>query len=169
MNTHNQIRAAAKIAVLPECSGAKVVLGWRSVQVQVLELSRDAFTLRVSHRVAKQMRGGKHFRLDYRGESSLIACQTVLEENEAGVTLEVIRLQDVTRQSVESASILSGGLLGNRKVTPTDPTLPVGVVLGIVLILLITPGWGDDLGTSQYLSDVFSMVAQSIKEIVAGG
>ena len=167
MNPQNSLHDAARFAVSEDCSGAMVRFGWRSTAIQVLEISRDGFTLAANASLGNYLKKGRSVQLDYRGESSLVTLESLTGPDTHEDRIHVVRLCDVTKTKVPSSSGLSF-LRGNSKVQPQDPTLPIGVVFGILLILLITPGWGDDLGTSVYLTDFIQALVSSIREIVSG-
>lgn len=158
--------AAFRCSVSPELSRARVKIGWSSYNACVTEVSRDGFTLSLPDKVAKRVPQGTEFQLDYRGERWILQSEYRNQDSDGNALVSAVCTKDLTKMNYRDGSIRES-LFGGVKISPTDPVLPIGVVAGIILILLISPGWGDQLGTSSYLTDMIRQIIDGFKEAVS--
>ena len=158
---------AFRCNVAPEYSEAKVVIGWKTCDVRVCEVARDSFTLIVPKSLLKKTRQGSKFELRYRDEAWIVQCTSQEIAPEGFYQIHAQRLQDLTKMEYRSSFFW---WLGSNQVEVRhrDPILPVGIIAAFLLIVLIMPGLGDDLGTSSFLSDFFGSAARTVKETFFG-
>lgn len=166
MGSHHD-NCAFRCVIEPEMGTATVQIGWRHYAARVAEVARDGFTVVVPVRVAKRLSQGSKFTLDYHDETWLVGVESRNQDPNGLIKLRVRREEDLTQLTHEGEW---GWLdfLGGVSLRNADPLLSIGTVCGIITILLVSPGVGDELGTSSYLAELFHSMTSRVWEALSG-
>ncbi len=164
---HHDDKPAFRCAVANECSRAFIRVGWSRFQATVTEVSRDGFTLRLPSKASRGVSQGNKLRLYYSQEVWLVSVESKSLDSDGKIALKVRREEDLTRVVFQGDSGF-GSLLNGVSLRSADPGLSLGVILGVTLVVLISPGLGDELGTSSYLSELFQSSLTTVWEAVTG-
>lgn len=134
--------------------------GWRSYPVAVTGQSWDGFTIRVPESTARRLSNGRHGTLRYQQDVSKVTFST--QENtdtgEVDVTL-LLTDESYTKSTRKNGAVAKSGSI---QVNQSDSVLSGAVLLGILLLVLALPGWGDQWGTSDYFEDSFAVISRGI-------
>lgn len=141
-------------------------LGLKKHLIEVIEISTDSFTVRLSQSMAKRVRIGKKFRLYHQGMLWAVRAKQkwLHDDKDYEVEFELLselfapKLKKVARQK----SLMSTA--GNSSNLNLITTL-LGVT---ILATLIMPAWGGKWGTAQFIDGSANMVFQAFKSLVTG-
>ncbi|AMV30951.1 hypothetical protein VN12_02470 [Pirellula sp. SH-Sr6A] len=148
-------------------SGAWLKLGSRKKPVQVVEQSRDMFTVRVSRSLAQKVRVGGEFRFFYQDMLWSVLCKHKwISQNEL-VDLEFEPLRELTAPKIQKDGWF-GRSTPLASTTPLDGTLAVVFLGTILLSILIMPAWGGQWGTSKLICDAVTSVWKALASLVTG-
>ena len=143
-------------------------LGRQRFKVDIVELSRDSFCVRVPSAIARKVAVGSTSKLLYQGMLWSVLCTQKWIGESDRVDLEFKQLDELTVPKLQRARFFgkarSVGAIGQ-----TDPTLPVAMLGAFIIAVLILPAWGGHWGTSQALCTAASATWTAIGELVAGG
>jgi len=142
-------------------------VGIRRFNVEVLEMSRDSFCVRVPIAIAKKVVVGKKSKLMYQEMLWSVLCthKWIGESNQ--VDLEFKQLDELIAPKLNKAP-LSGKSTQVAAIGQTDPTLPVAMLGAFVLAILIMPAWGGQWGTSDKLCSIVSTIWSALSGLVTG-
>jgi hypothetical protein len=164
MNTES---AAYKCKVFRPNTKAWLQLGNRRRFVEVIEQSRESFTVRTTSKIAAKIKVGGKFRLHYQEMLWSVGCKNKWLNNEGGIDIEVEPLKELT-----PPKIVQGGILQRSSNVstsgPMDGTLAFFLIALIIVGVLILPAWGGQWGTSQLICDGVSTVWKTLASIVTG-
>ncbi len=139
----------------------------RRFQVEVLELSRDSFFVRVPVTIARKIAVGSKSKLLYQEMLWSVLCTNKWIGQLNQVDLEFKQLKELTTPKLRRAS-LSGQAKQVAAIGQTDPTLPVAMLGALIITVLILPAWGGQWGTSEYLCSAVSTTWSALSELVTG-
>lgn len=142
-------------------------LGVKRRVVDVIEMSRESFTVRLSKKLAKRISVGGRFRLFYQEMLWSVLCKQKWINNEGHVDIEFQPLEELTQPALPKASLFSS----TRTVSASggiDGTLAMMILATLVLAVLIMPAWGGKWGTSQVICDGVTIVWNALRSLVTG-
>ncbi len=142
-------------------------LGRRRVQVEVLELSRDSFFVRVPIAIARKVSVGSKSKLLYQEMLWSVLCTHKWISQSNQVDLEFKQLEELTPPKMRKAP-LSGQAKQVAAIGQTDPTLPVAMLGAFMIVVLILPAWGGQWGTSERICSAVSTTWSALSELVTG-
>jgi hypothetical protein len=153
-----------------EQSEGTLTLGRRSFQVVVSQYSWAGYTIEVTDQLAKQLPIGKLGKLSHQGSTYAIKCASRERLTKNRVQVELERQDDeadrrrfMRRTKVQTSPTLS--------LNPRDPVMTVSTITFIVLMMMISPGWGERWGTSRYFTEgiatVFKGVFDTMRSLVS--
>ena len=117
--------------------------------VKVVSYSRETFTVEVSQRTLKSFRNGASTKFQYSGENWDVRISGKTLDHSGRPTLRLERLSENSPIKVPG-SVLSS-LFGNKGTDLSDPVVPVYLTIMLIIALLVLPGWGEELGTSDLI------------------
>lgn len=142
-------------------------LGTRRRPVEVIEMSRDSFTVRLTKKLASKVKVGSRFRLFFQDVLWSVCCKEKWINHHGEVDVEFLTLEDLSPPPkvhgswfASSRSISASG--------PMDGTLAMMLIGTLVLAVLIMPAWGGKWGTSQAICDGVTIVFNALKSLVTG-
>jgi hypothetical protein len=143
-----------------------IKLGVRRYLIEIIEVSRDSFTARISVRLASRIKIGGKFRLYHRGMLWAVMAKQKwpLEGKEVEVEFEPIseliepKIKNSRRQKSQMTSA------GNS----SDFALISTLIAVVVLAALLMPSWGGKWGTAQFISDSVTAVYKALVSLVTG-
>ena len=142
-------------------------LGRQSFKVDVLEMSRDSFSVRIPARIAKKVAVGSKSRLFYQEMLWSVRCTNKWMGNSNSVDLEFQQLDELTPPKLKR-----GPMTGTSKpvaaLGQSDPILPVAMLGAFILAILILPAWGGQWGTSDAICGAISNTWSAVRELVTG-
>ena len=141
--------------------------GIRRFQIEVLELSRDSFFVRVPLEIAKKISVGSKSKLLYQEMLWSVLCTNKWIGPLNQVDLEFKQLEELTPPKMRKAP-LSGQARQVAAIGQTDPTLPVAMLGAFILAILILPAWGGQWGTSERLCSAVSTTWSALSDLVTG-
>ncbi len=142
-------------------------LGRRRFQVEVLELSRDSFFVRVPIAIARKVSVGSKSKLLYQEMLWSVLCTHKWISQSNQVDLEFKQLEELTPPKMRKA-LLSGQAKQVAAIGQTDPTLPVAMLGAFMIVVLILPAWGGQWGTSERICSAVSTTWSALSELVTG-
>jgi len=145
-------------------SRASLKLGLKSYPVQVVEMSRDSFSVRVPVRIANRVKVGSKPKLLYQEMLWRVLCiQKWGGENQL-VNLEFQHVAELTPLKIVNQSV--GGSAGPVRAIPRDSTLKVATGAALILMVLIMPAWGGQWGTSDAICNAVQTVWDTLGQMV---
>jgi hypothetical protein len=164
MNTES---AAYKCKIFGPNSKAWLWLGIRRHFVEVVEQSREAFTVRTTAKLAAKIKVGGTFKLLYQEMLWSVGCRNKWMNNEGGVDIEVEPLEELTPTKIVRGSILHRSPHVSTS-GPMDGTLAFFLIALIIVGVLIVPAWGGQWGTSKLICDGVNTVWKTLASMVTG-
>ncbi len=129
-------------------------IGWHKLKVSVTEYSWSGYTVVVQKRAARKLREGREWTLEYQGSDYRVNCLGSRPLSDGKVEVHLQLDQSATTPSSTSKkkpwTAATSVRLNHR-----DPLLGLASGIGLVVMLLILPGWGDEWGTSACLTNGF--------------
>ena len=164
MNTES---TAYKCKIFRPNTKAWLKLGTKRRFVEVVEQSRESFTVRTSTKIAAKIKIGGKFRLLYQEMLWSVGCKNKWLNNEGGIDIEVEPLEELT-----PPKIVQGGIFQKSSrpstASPMDGTLAFFITVLIIIAVLIMPAWGGQWGTSQLICDSVNTIWKTLTSIVTG-
>ncbi len=164
MNTES---AAYKCKIFGPNSKAWLWLGIKRQFVEVVEQSREAFTVRTTAKIAAKIKVGGKYKLLYQEMLWSVGCRNKWINNDGGIDIEVEPLEELTPTRIVQGSILQRSA-NVRLSNPMDGTLAFFLIALIIVGVLIVPAWGGKWGTSQLICDGVNNVWKTLASIVTG-
>lgn len=164
MNTES---AAYKCKIFRPNTKAWLKLGAKRRFVEVVEQSRESFTVRTTSKIAAKIKVGGKYRLFYQEQLWSVGCMNKWLNNEGGIDIEVEPLAELT-----PLKIVQGGIFQRSSrasiASPMDGTLAFFITVLIIIAVLIMPAWGGQWGTSQLICDGVNSIWKTLSSIVTG-
>ncbi len=148
---------AFRCSIAPEHSCAVLRIGWRQFPTNVVDTSRDGFTIRCSPPIAARLEG-KRARLTFRSETWEIEPYRSYSESDDSKQIGCRRIRDLTRVKEPKTSLLS--LWGPRISASNDPGLLMFLLVVFIIACVSMPGLGDKLGTAPRIRSGIGEVTQ---------
>ncbi len=164
---HYEDKAAFRCSVAPECSRASIQIGWNRFPARVTEVARDGFTVVIPSKASRKISQGAKLRLNYGDELWVVSLKSRNLSSDGRIELKVRREKDLTPHDYRGSQGLTG-VHNSISLRAADPALSIGALAGIILILLVCPGYGDELGTSSFLTELIGETLQSIWSAITG-
>lgn len=158
---------AYRCKIVESQSGAWLKLGSKKKQVQVVEQSRDTFTVRVSRTLAQKVRVGTELRFFYQDMLWSVLCKHKWIGQNDLVDVELEPIRELITPKLEKSSWFNRST-PLASTTPLDGTLAAVFLGTIVLCVLIMPAWGGQWGTSKLICDGVSSVWNALGSLVTG-
>lgn len=151
--------------VRPETWGW-IKLGVRRHLIEVVEVSRDSFTARLSLSLARRIKIGKEFRLYHQGMLWAVQAKQKWPHEGEGVEVEFEQLSELIAPKVKKVARQKSQMstAGNS----SDLTLISTILAVVLLAALLMPAWGGKWGTSQFISDSANAVYKALTGLVTG-
>ncbi|MCU0719476.1 MAG: hypothetical protein MUC83_07215 [Pirellula sp.] len=151
--------------VRPETWGW-IKLGVRKHLIEVVEVSRDSFTARLSLSLARRIKIGKEFRLYHQGMLWAVQAKQKWPHDGEGVEVEFEPLSELITPKVKKVARQKSQMstAGNS----SNLTLIATIVGVIILAALIMPSWGGKWGTAQFISDSANAVYKALAGLITG-
>ncbi len=142
-------------------------LGWKRFRVDILEMSRDSFSVRVPSSLAKKIVVGGTTKLLYQEMLWSVRCthKWIGESNQ--VDVEFQQLAELTPPKMRKAPH-SGNARQVAAIGQTDSTLPVAMIGAFIIAVLILPAWGGRWGTSERMCSAVSSTWSALSELATG-
>lgn len=153
---------AFRCAIAPEHSAAQLRIGRRKFQVNVLDTSRDSFTIRCSTRIASKIQRGSVVRLEFRGEKWTIERESLYNESAEFAHVGCRRVQDITPIRAPRSSLFPSLL--PRFSTTNDPALMMYLLIAFMVACVSLPGLGDSIGTAPRIRDGLKAIMKSVSD-----
>ena len=142
-------------------------IGRRRFKVEVIEMSRDSFCVRVPSAIARKVAVGSNFRLFYQEMLWSVQCTQKWIGESDRVDLELKQLEELTPPKMKTTPH-SGNAGAVAAIGQTDSTLPVAMLGAFIVVVLILPAWGGQWGTSQAMCSAVSSTWTALNELVTG-
>ena len=146
-------------------SRAVLRLGWQSFRVDVVEMSRDTFYVRVPNRLASKIVVGRKSKLFYQEMLWSVLCTHKWIGDCDKVDLEFKQLDELTPIDVPKASFWA---VSRQRSTHSDSNLPVTLIGMFILTILIMPAWGGQWGTSDAICNAVNSVYGAVNQLMSG-
>lgn len=140
---------------------ATIRIGRKKVKASVQETSIDGFTITVPKKYSGKLKVGKTWVLEHEGAKTEVHPLWFFNMPDGNIQMGLRRLKDITPPENDRNSLLIR--FGGSKFH--DPNFSAAFYGGIVLsliCLLALPGWGDHMGTSNRIHDVFHWVMDGL-------
>lgn len=142
-------------------------LGRRRFKVDIMEMSRDSFCVRITSAIAKKIAVGSNCRLYYQEMLWSVLCTHKWIGESGRVDIELKQLEELTPPKMKTTP-LSGNARAVAAIGQTDSTLPVALLGAFIIVVLILPAWGGQWGTSQAMCNAVSSTWTALNELVTG-
>ncbi len=163
MTHDSKITQAYKCVVAPENSAAKLLAGSKVFFVNVLNTSRDGFTVQISNRDMDRIKKKKKLMLRFAGECWEVDCVGVYCENAQLSHLSLSRVREVTK--IRQPGGFTWALVPQFS-SQKDPTLLLGLLIAFLIACVCLPGIGDQIGTAPKVSRTVRSVWNSFDKSV---
>jgi hypothetical protein len=145
-------------------SRALLKLGWKTYPVQVFEMSRDSFSVRVPVPIANRVSIGSKPKLLYQEMLWQVLCTQKWVSEDKLVDLEFQQVAELTPPKLVSQPV--GGAARQVQAIPRDSTLTVASGVALILMVLIMPAWGGQWGTSDAICNAVQTVWDTLGQMV---
>lgn len=126
--------------------------------VTVKQFSWSGYTIEVPPSISSKRWLGKRGSLSFQGNQYAVNCKSHEVQTDGKFLLQLERIDNDAAKSRKRKK--KSALSGSIALTPKNPVLGIAGWLCLVALFLILPGWGENWGTSKYLSDgIYSIVA----------
>ena len=142
-------------------------IGRRRFKVEVTEMSRDSFCVRVPSVIARKVAVGSNYRLFYQEMLWSVLCTQKWIGESNRVDLELKQLEELTPPRIRTTP-LGGNARAVAAIGQTDSTLPVALLGAFIIVVLILPAWGGQWGTSQPMCNAVTSTWNALNELVTG-
>ncbi|MCY2984086.1 MAG: hypothetical protein NTY15_10695 [Planctomycetota bacterium] len=142
-------------------------LGMRRFSVEVLEVSRDSFCVRLPEAIAKKVGVGKKSKLMYQEMLWSVLCTNKWIGVSNHVDLEFKQLDELILPKLRRSALLGKSTQG-MSIGQTAPTLPAAMLGAFILAILIMPAWGGQWGTSDKICGLVSTTWTALSGLVTG-
>ncbi len=142
-------------------------IGMRRYGVAVLEMSRDSFTVRVPLSIASKLTIDSTCKLLYQEMLWSVKCCKKSIGGSNQIEIEFQQLEELTKLKLKKAR-------GSGKANPVaaagqnDPTLPFALIVAFIIAVLISPAWGGQWGTSDWICAAVTSTWTALVELVTG-
>ena len=136
----------------PEQVPCRMRIGRKKLLVQVTQYSWSGYSIAVPKSQWKLFALGKRGTLEFQGNTHKVRFLNRVLQDDGAVIVELERIDDALKSSISARkkrNVAGAGIRLNQG----DSVLSIASCFGLVLILLILPGWGEGWGTSSYLTD----------------
>jgi hypothetical protein len=127
-------------------SKAVLFLRSRKYKVQVLEMSRDAFSICVPKSIANSLTVGVKPKLLYQEMLWQVECVQKWPGENGLMEVELLQLAELTQPKLQGAAAIQAG---PTRAIQNDSSLIVAFGVALILMVLIMPAWGGHWGTSD--------------------
>jgi hypothetical protein len=161
MSTNCDVTNSYHCVIPIEMSKGKLLFWFSELKIEVLSLSRDEFSFVIPKSKSEKIHLGKNYRLQYRGEEWEVECVDQAAFDDSRNVVVVRRLHDKTRYSTKQGNVWVQlfGSTGRR----ADPMLIFPMMIGFTLVFLLLPGWGEDLGTTQPITQTVQTIYETFR------
>jgi len=153
----NGVSDAYRCKIFRPNSRAWLKLGTRRRLVEVIEQSRDTFTVQINSGIAKKIEVGREFRLLYQDMLWSVLCRQKWVNREGLVDVEFEPIAELTPPEMPRVSLIHRSKTVSTN-QPIDTTLAVMILCSVILFILIVPAWGGQWGTSKVICDSITNV-----------
>jgi hypothetical protein len=137
---------------------ARLKIGVRNVDCELVDLSREDFHVRLPQHQMKLLRPEKRMELLYGGERWLVACCG--NRHPMADTVYLNRIEELTPVRMPSAW---RGLASAKLSQQTDPRFILTLMLAFIFSCIALPGLGDQIGTAPKVKKGIHSVIEAIK------
>jgi hypothetical protein len=141
-------------------------LGWHRYDVDVIEMSRDSFSVRVPQKIGNQISVGGKSKLFYQEMLWSVLCTHKWLGDEKQVELEFKQLAELTPLRVPKATC--GGKTKGVQAIQSDNSLAVAFGVAIIMAVLILPAWGGQWGTSELICSAVRSTWEALGQLLTG-
>ncbi len=129
----------------------QIKLGRRNYPVKMSSCSRLGCNFRVSKDVAKKLRIGQLAILTFQQSQQAVVCKSWENTDEDTVEMEV-RWDDGAFQGDLSYRRPTVNATKPHALRAGDPYFGLAIAIFLAILLLVLPGWGEELGTSESIA-----------------
>lgn len=144
---------------------ATLRLGRRSFKVQVVEMSRDTFSVRVPANVGSKVTVGSKSKLFYQDMLWSVLCTQKWIGESGELDIEFQQLEELTPLTISKTSYWT---TSKQVRTIGDGTLPVTLIGAFILVILIMPAWGGEWGTSDAICNAVNSTCSALGQLITG-
>lgn len=150
---------AFRCSIAPEFSAARIKIGRRRYDANVLDTSRDGYTLRLPHKIADKLSCGAKAELWFRNEHWQIQRKSHYRDCDQFDHVGFQRITELTRIREPK----SHGALLPKVSANADPGLLLYLTLIFIFACFALPGLGDNIGTAPIIRDSVKSVFDSAR------
>ncbi|MEQ1826585.1 MAG: hypothetical protein ABL921_11595 [Pirellula sp.] len=147
-------------------SPALLILGWHKYKVDVFEVSRNSFSVRVPKKIAARVAVGSKSKLYYQEMLWSVSCTQKWISDEKQVELEFKQLEELTPPKLDKSII--GSKTKGVTAIQSDNTLPIAFGVSVVMAIMIMPAWGGQWGTSEAICTAVRSAWDALGQLVTG-
>lgn len=141
-------------------------LGWHRYKVDVIEMSRDSFSVLVPKRVANLVPVGGKTKLLYQEMLWSVLCTQKWISNEKQVELEFKQLAELTPPKISKPT--GAASVKGVQAVQSDNTLPIVFAMALIMFVLIMPAWGGQWGTSEIICNAVRATWDALTSLLTG-
>jgi hypothetical protein len=145
-------------------SRALLRLGCHRFNVDVVEMSRDSFCVRVPSKIANQVAVGSKSKLFYQEMLWSVLCTQKWISDSQHVDLEFKQLAELTPLKVPKGPI--GATTKGTRAIQSDNSLAIAFGVALVIAVLIMPAWGGQWGTSDALCTAVQSTWSALGQLI---
>lgn len=140
-------------------------LGFRRYKVEIVEMSRDSFCVRVPSLLARKIAVGSKSKLLYQEMLWSVQCTHKWVGDSNQVDLEFQQLDELSKPKIKKGTFLSKSCqvaAGGQ----SDPALPVAMLGAFIVTVLVLPAWGGRWGTSDAMCSAVSSTWSTLSDLI---
>lgn len=144
-------------------SAGELHVGWRSYPINVVDISWQTITIAVTKKIAARIRHHSKATVWNQGNQWLVIVEGHPQQHENGLvtlSLNLADREDPRLKQIQRSTRGASVQIGTQRMG-TDPVVVAVMIIGILIALLVTPGWGEQWGTSVPLTKAITELFSS--------
>lgn len=156
-------RTAFRCLIPKEQSNATLRVGSKRYPCNVLDTSRNSFSVRLPAKLKSSVGRADHLELLFNEEHWVVDAESSYSTENGFIVFGLSRQQDLTKLKVPKSS--GFGLIGGTK-TNADPSFIFALILALLFACICLPGIGDKLGTAPKVKKGLHSLYESMRDTV---
>lgn len=164
----NDRTSAYRCKLSPPYNQGRIKIGGTKKDIEIVEQSRDGFTIRVPETLARKISKSKHNSLYYQGTAWSVSCKNVWVDEEGNNLVELSALEELAQGRSQEGNGF-GGIAKLQSASAMDGTYAAVFLTVMTICILIMPAWGGKWGTSQIICDFVVQIWGALTSLIPGG
>ena len=164
----NDRTSAYRCKLSPPYNSGYVKIGGGKKRVEVVEQSREAFTIAVPENIARKLTSNRKISLFYQGTVWQVICKNKWVEGDGRHLVELECFEESNAGGNYSGNGF-GGSVRLQSTSAMDGTYAAVFLTVMTICILIMPAWGGRWGTAQIICNFAAHAWSAITSFIPGG